>query len=254
MKISVVTLSVRPEGLKIVEKALRRQTERSFDWVIGTPTKPDVGIEHIWIQDPPKPEGLYWQVYRQYNECIRQSRGDLIVSVQDYTYFNPDALEKFLFYHEKEPKTLVTGVGNKYTDETWLSKTWQDPRERTDQGTLYGCYYNDIEWNFCAVPKEAIYAVGGWDETLDKYSSLCGLDVLARINLIGGYDFKIDQTNKSYSLEHGRLPNWEESSPFRGVWQNKLEEYKKQPVLDFLKKGVILDGIKVEPEKGEPDA
>lgn len=238
--ISVLCPTVRFNGLPIVEKALKRQTEQDFEWVIGSPTKPDnLTIPFVWVQDPPKKEGDYWTLYSAYNEMIRQAQGDLIVSVQDHTFFDPTALEKFLFHFKEEPKTIVTGVGNKYVgvypqlDEL----TWQDPRERNDQGTFYPCNYNDIELNFSAFPKEAFYAVGGFDEYLNKFSSACGLDVLTRLYIQGGWDFKIDQTNKSYSTEHGRFAGWEENNPFKnGVWQERIEYYRKHPVLEYLKK------------------
>ena len=165
---------------------------------------------------------------------LREATGDLIVTWQDYTYSPPDTLERFLFHFNREPKTIVGAVGNKYADDTWKVKTWQDPRERGDQGSFYQCYYNDIELNLASFPKQAFYDVGGFDEELDKYSSLCGLDVLARLSIIGGWDFKLDQTIKSFSTEHGRLPEWEENSPFRGVWQNRLKNYVKNPVLGHL--------------------
>lgn len=41
-----------------------------------------------------------------------------------------------------------------------------------------------------------------------------GISIVDRLNLIGGYEFKLDQTNKSYSLEHGRLPDWEEKTQY----------------------------------------
>jgi len=220
-KISVITPTVRDAGLALVEKALRRQTFKDFEWVVVKP-------------EGKKPKGLYWTLYRDYNRGVRQSKGELIVSWQDYTFTGADTLERFWFHHQNEPKTLIGAVGNKYSDDTWKVETWRDPRIRGDFGSFYQCYFNDIEWNLCAVPREAIYAVGGFDEYLDKYSSLCGLDVLARLNIFGGYDFKLDQAIKSFSTEHGRLPDWEKNSPFHGVWQKRLKEYQKNPILKYL--------------------
>lgn len=234
--ITVLTPSVRHDGLPLVEKALKRQTFTDFEWIIGSPTRPwNLSIPFTWVQDPPKNEGDYWTIYKSYNQMIRQASGELIVSVQDWTSFEPDALEKFWFHYQAEPKTIVTGVGNKYTDETWSTVSWKDPRINDKYGSFYPCYHRDVEWNFCAIPKEAIYAVGGFDEYLDKYSSLCGLDVLERLNMLGGWEFKIDQTNKSYSLEHGRIANWEENTPFKGAWGERIKRYLDDgTVLDYL--------------------
>lgn len=232
--ISVITPTIRPEGLEIVAKALRRQTFTDFEWIVGSP-KPPNGHKCHWIPDPKKKKGDYWNIYTVYNNLVKKASGKLIVTIQDYTFFNADGLEKFWFHYTQEPKTIVSGVGNKYQDDTWSVKTWQDPRERDDQGTYYQCYYNDIELNFSAFPKDAFYSVGGFDEELNKYSSLCGLDVLDRLNIQGGWDFKLDQTNKSYSLEHGRLPKWEENLPFNGPYEKRRQTYFANPVLEYLK-------------------
>jgi hypothetical protein len=223
--ISVITPSVRPEGLRLVEKALNRQVFRDFEWIVNDK----------------RYEGRYWGVYRAYNDLVRQAKGDLLISWQDHTFADPDCLEKFWLHYQQEPKTIVSGVGNKYSDETFMVKTWQDPRERTDQGTYYKCFPNDIELNLASFPRESIYAVGGFDEYMDFYSSLCGLDVLQRLDALGGYDFKLDQTIKSYSTEHGRLPKWEENSPFHGAYDERVRDLiakKEYPVLNYLRSKV----------------
>jgi hypothetical protein len=221
-KISVITCSVRPEGIPIVEKALRRQTFQDFEHIIqGAEAK--------------KNPGDYWTIYKDYNISLHKAKGKLIVSWQDFTFAKPDALEKFWGHYMANPKALVSGVGDKYSDDTFTVKTWADPRKRSDQGSFYPCFFNDIEWNFCAVPKEAVYAVGGFDEYLDKYSSLCGLDVLDRLNILGGWEFYLDQTNESFSLEHGRLPKWEENLPFNGPYDERRKAYIENPILPYLR-------------------
>jgi hypothetical protein len=220
-QISVITPTVRLEGLELVKRALKRQTFTDF--------------EHIIMNRIGEPEeNLYWTVYREYNRAVQSARGDLIVSWQDFTYAGPDTLEKFWAHYQDDPKVLVSAVGNKYEDDTWTVETWRDPRQRDDQGSFYECYHNDIEWNLAGIPKEAIYAVGGFDEQMDHYSSLCGLDVAQRLEFIGGWKFYLDQTIKTYSLEHGRLPQWEEKLPFNGPWQDRKREYITQPKLKYL--------------------
>ena len=230
-KITIITPSIRRDGLAIVNRGIRRQTTEDFEWLVVSPEDYGYGT---WVKDPGKNEGDYWSVYKAMNEAVRHAKGEIVVSWQDHTYAPPDTLEKFLDHYNREPKTIITGVGNKYSDESFMVKTWQDPRERNDQGSFYGCYPNDIELNLASFPTEAFYKVGGFDEDLDKYSSLCGLDVLMRLDMVGGYDFKIDQTIKSYSTEHGRLPGWDENTPFNGIWQKKLLEYADKPVLSYL--------------------
>lgn len=247
MKISVITVSCRPEGLKIVNKALKRQTFTAYEWIIVMPYGMTEKAMELYcnvpngnvtvLLDPPTFKDDYWAVYKSYNEAIKNAKGELIISWQDNTFADPDCLEKFWFHYQQEPKTIVSAVGNKYADDTWSVVTWKDPRMRTDEGSYYPCYYNDIEWNLCAISKQAIQDVGGFDEEWgDRYSSVCGLDVLARLNIIGSWDFKLDQTIKSYSLEHGRLKDWDKYLPFGEPWQKRLKEYKKNPILSYLEK------------------
>jgi hypothetical protein len=235
--ISVITPTVRKEGLALIEKALKRQTFQDFEWIITSPFDPTYEYKKCdaWVVSFEKEPEDYWTVYKDYNRAIAASKGELIVSWQDFTYTKPDTLERFWFHHMNEPKTIVGAVGNKYSDDSWTVLNWKDPREREDQGAFYQCYYNDIELNLSAFPREAFYAVGGFDEYLDKYSSLCGLDVLDRLNMLGGYDFKLDQTIKSYSLEHPRLPGWEENLPFAKAYPERRLTYLANPKLSYLK-------------------
>ena len=235
-KISVISPTIRKGGLELVTKALKRQTI-GFEWIVGCPFKPETPLPHKWVEDPPKKKGDYWAIYKNYNAMLREATGDLIVTWQDCTYTNPDTLERFLFHYKRDPKTIVGAVGNKYADEDWQVKIWQDPRQRSDYGSFYEVYFNDIELNLASFPKQAFYDVGGFDEYLDKYSSLCGYDVLDRLNDLGGWNFKLDQSINSFSTEHGRLPEWEENSPWHGAYDKRKRDLKnvgKWPILDYL--------------------
>ena len=230
--ISVLTPTNRNiEGLKVIEKALRKQ-DVEYEWIIGSPVKPD--IDCIYVPDPPKEEGDYWVLNKLYNKMIEKARGDLIVSVQDFTSFLPDSLERFLYYFEKDPTSIVSGVGNKYTDDTFTTQVWQDPREVG--GGFQPCPFSDIEGNFCAVPKSALYEVGGFDERLDKWAGMDWFSTLARIKLSGKYKFFLDQSNKSFSVVHGRYDSWEERNAIHGPYDTFKEEYIDNFRLKYLAK------------------
>ena len=221
--ISVITPTARgDEALELVEKALKRQTHKDFEWIVQKKT--------------PVKEGNVWSLNHDYNVAIKKAKGELIISFQDWTYADPDCLEKFWTHYKQEPKTLVSAVGNKYKDDTWREVVWQDPRMREDQGTWYGCYFADIEFNLSAVPREAFYAIGGFDEKLDRYFGMDGYGVADRLNILGGYDFKLDQTIKSYSLEHGRPKGWEKHNALHGPYQKRRKDYVVNPVLPYLEK------------------
>jgi len=238
--ISVLTPTIRYDGLPLVERALKRQTFKNWEWIIGSPHKPEnISIPFVWVKDLGKKKGECWSLNKTYNRMIARAKGDLIVSWQDYTFAIPEALEKFWFHFEKEPKTLVSAVGNKYQDDSWQVMTWKDPRERDDQGTYYPCYWSDIEANLCSIPKKALYDVGGFDESMDRFFGLDFFSVANRINDFGGYDFKLDQTIKSYSLEHKRVsPRWDEDNWMKDNRYNlhvaRLKKEGKWPVLNYL--------------------
>lgn len=218
--ISIITPCIRPEGLEIVKKALDNQKFRDFEWLIGSPFDPKMGK---WVKDDFY-DG-FWSLNRIYNRLIKEAKGELIVSWQDYTWADEKTLGKFQYCYELEPKTLVSGVGNKYEDDTWEKETWIDPRIRTEYGNFYPCYPQDIEWNFCSIPREVIIKIGGFDEKLDFLGF--GMDaygVNERISDLGGYNFKLNQNIRSYSLGHGRVENWEKDNLIHGGYLERKKE------------------------------
>jgi len=198
--ISVITPSIRLEGLEIVKRALDRQSV-PFEWLIGSPFDPKMGT---WVKDDF--EGGFWTLNRIYNKLIKEAKGDVIVSWQDYTFANPDALERFSYHVENE--VVVSGVGDKYKDG---EKVWSDPRKT---GVSFReVPFTEIEFNFCAMPRKALYDIGGFDESLDfEGFGMDGFSVVERLNMLGKYKFVIDEGIESFSEVHGRVDNWEKDN------------------------------------------
>jgi hypothetical protein len=265
IKISVITPTTRAKGLFLVEKALRAQTfnktSKDFivEWIIvgsknvldeyvklkhvksfphGRPMELD-GVIVVYIEEPPKKKNQLWTLNKAYNVAINEARGKLIISWQDYTFAGPNTLEEFWKHYEEEPNTLVSAVGNKYESEKWDVMVWKDPRIRDDVESFYPCYFQDIEWNLCSVPKKALCDIGGFDEGADSlYLGMDGFSVNERLWDLGGYDFKLDQSIKSYSLPHKRRDDWEELNGMYGGYEerrNSLVSLGQWPVLKYLK-------------------
>ena len=227
MKISVLTPSNRDlEALNVVAKGLMRQSFEDFEWIVGSPRKPVGGVlvDFKHVLDPKKQEDDYWVLNKLYNKMIREAEGELIVSIQDNTYMAPDALDKFWFHYQNNPMAIVSGVGDKYVTDEFVSPTWKDPRRR-DNRSFYECYFSDIEGNFCSVPKKALYSVGGFDEWLDKHAGMDWYSVFARLHMKGEYAFYLDQTNELYSLEHPRYDDWEERNAIHGPYKERAAFY-----------------------------
>jgi hypothetical protein len=239
-KISVITPSVRRKGLRIVLRALLRQSFQDFEWLIGSEFIPrELNHRKGWVRwIPDKFKGGFWSLNRVYNKLIENTKGELIVSWQDYTFAKPECLSRFLNCYYKNPNIVVGGVGHKYQTGAWNVVTWQDPRARQDQGSFYECYPWDVEANLCAVPKQAFYDIGGFDEKMDFEGF--GFDargVFERLDMLGKYKFYLDQSNESFSLEHPRPKGWDKNNMI-----DKWTEYKKEnidkkayPVLGYIK-------------------
>lgn len=249
LKVSVITPTVRPEGLSLVARALKNQNLCDFEWIIIGPesireiamgfSTSGIGQRVVFLPEPTR-EGDVWNLNKSYNEGIRKSTTSLIVSWQDFTSAKYDTLERFYTHFKQEPNILVSAVGNKYVEVYPVpgAMVWKDPRERDDNGSYYLCQYQDIEWNLCSVPKQALYDVGGFDEEMDKMGF--GMDAYSvdeRISFLGKYDFKLDQTIKSYSELHGRLPGWDERNLINGGYKERQTFYVEHgPKLPYLTK------------------
>lgn len=244
MKISVVTPTIRREGLDVVKKSLLKQTHKDWEWLIGSSFNPEIK-EATWIRDDFK--GGYWSLNRIYNRLFTHAQSELIVTWQDWIYGNIEGLAKFI-EHYNETGGIISGVGDQYESvDKWGKpqvKIWSDPRKRTDLGSFYECYPNDAEWNWCAIPKAAIFQAGGMDESLD-FLGYGGdqLQIGERMDALG-WKFYLDQTNESYTIRHDRSDfggqkEWDKNHTlFNGEYDKRKADLIKQgvwPVLPYLK-------------------
>lgn len=245
MKISVITPTIRKDGLAIVRKALKAQSFTDFEWLIGSKFDPEIE-EAIWVKDDFE-EG-YWSLNRIYNKLFEDAKGELIVSLQDWIYVKQDGLEKFWNNYEATNKTaIISGVGDQYESiDKWGKpqiKIWSDPRKTDKNGSFYECYPNDAEWNWCAIPKRAILDAGGMDEGLD-FLGYGGdqLQLCARIDELG-YKFYLDQTNESFTIRHDRSDfggqeEWDANHVlFNGKYDDRIKQLKaegKWPNVAFI--------------------
>jgi hypothetical protein len=230
-KISVITPTIREAGLDVVNIALKRQTFKDFEWLIGSSFKPQYGT---WIEDDFT--GGVWTLNRIYNKLIKAASGDIIVSIQDFTFFNPDTLKRFYYHLNANPAAVISGIGDKYQTVYPLpqNKLWSDPR-RTGDTSLRRCFFNEIEGNFCSLSKKTLEEIGGFDESLDFMGY--GMDwygVLDRLNIADNNQFFIDESIESYSLTHGRVKDWEDKNLIHGLYDKVKPTYLENPKLKFI--------------------
>lgn len=242
-KVSIVTPSIRIDGLYVLKEALEEQTFKDFEWLICSPTDPGIRSAR-WIPDK-FTEG-FWTLNRAYNSLFKHSQGELIVTLQDWIWIAPDGIEKFVISNPKLDR-IISGVGDQYESIDSMGKPhvkiWSDPRKNTEFGSFYECNWNDIEWNYASFPKAFIFEIGGMDEKLD-FLGYGGdqFQVGERWESLNKLTY-LDQSNESFTIRHDR-------SAFGGqlVWDSnhvlfnrKYDERKaeliaqgKWPVLDYL--------------------
>lgn len=175
MRISVVTPSIRPEGLEVVKECLSRQTFTDFEWLT------EIGL------------GKVHDLNQAYNRMLRRAKGELIVFYQDFIMIPDDGLEKFWNEYQKDKNYFITapvGKGHDNPKWDWRAFKYED----------VGFQGWEIDWG-CA-PKEALFKIGGFDEELDKHWSFDNVDVAYRAQKYH-YKFKCIE-NKATAYDHDK--------------------------------------------------
>lgn len=199
MKISVISPSIRPEGLKILQQCLEEQTlpTNEFEWHV------DLGL---------KRKGH--DLNAAFNRMIKRSKGDLIVFYEDYTKIMPDGLERFWKAYQDNPNTLFTaplGKVDNYGDSPrW---DWRATKQNRSQIDYTDCLWRTCELDWGAIPKSILYDIGGFDEELDKNWSMDNVSVGLRADALG-YKFKCVFTNPAVAIDHDKIM----AHPFRERW------------------------------------
>ena len=232
--ISVITPTVRPDGLDIVHQSLLKQTYPNWEWLIGSTFDPHIK-ESRWIKDDFS--GGMWTLNRIYNKLVKQAHGKIIVSLQDNIYITPDGLQKFADALDLMGEIIISGVGDQYERLNDYGKPeikiWADPRKNTKYGSFYECYPQDIEWNYCALPKRLIVDSGGFDEEMDMRCR--GVDAFQLMQRLDGLGYKsyLDQDNESFTIRHDRSnyggeDAWNKSHGlFNGEYEKRKQELIK---------------------------
>ena len=178
MKISVITPSIRPEGLKATQETLETQTFSEFEWLVEMSLTNKQGSD----------------LNAAYNRAIKRAKGELIVSLQDYTKIMPDGLQKFWDAHQKEPAFYTAPLGkvSKWDDDPVFD--WRKSREKE-------CNWQEWEIDWGSAPRQALVDIGGFDEELDSYWGFDNVNVGLRANMAGWKFYNIPD-NLSIALDH----------------------------------------------------
>ena len=212
VKISILSPTVRPKGLKMIEKCLSRQTFFDFEWVVISPKEHHKEIKSLLssgyslYSDPPKRDGDFWRLCGGWNLGFAKSKGELIVVIQDWIWFYPDMLERFWSHYLNNSKAMVSAIGHHYDKLDSSGKPenmmWRDPRVK---GISFAkCGIEEMEMSVCSIPKQALVSCGGMDEDYDKGPAVGEKEMCMRMRTLG-YETYMDESIEYLALHHPRL-------------------------------------------------
>ena len=241
MKISVLTASVRPEGLDIVKNCLDKQdfSHDQFEWIIvGNKEVYEYAskwheTEDYWINvvlERPKTEGDFYNIDKAYNDLFKDASGELAVMWTDLTWAPNDVLSLFWQHYQNNPKICVGGIGHQY-ERVEMSKpqveVWHDPRVRMDYGSFYEINPVDFEMCLASIPIQAMKEVGGFEEEYDKGAAVGEKEVALRMDKLG-YKFYLDQSIEYRAVKHPRLNGKEEWDKRYEISCNLLDRHIRE--------------------------
>lgn len=186
MKISVLTPSIRPEGLAITREGLMQQTFQDFEWLT------EIGIGRHDLN-------------AAYNRMLRRAKGELIVSLQDYIKITPEYLQKFWDAYQAHPNAFITAPVGKSKQQdfggevAWDWRAWNRPGE--EMKAIMPSKWDTWEIDSGAAPLAALKAIGGFDEVMDGHWSCDNLNVGCRAEL-AGHEFLNLFENPSIAYDH----------------------------------------------------
>lgn len=205
LKISIISPSVRPELLGIVEKCLAWQTfdRDEYEWIVVSPQDWAFGI---WVADPPKREGDFYGLNKAWNAGLKEAEGELFVSIVDGLWFPPDTLERLWQHYQRDSMSMVSFAGHHY-DKIENGKpehlVWHDPKITT-LASFYEIAPIDFELCIASLPIKGVKEVGGFDEEFDKFPAWSEKELACRMAKIG-YKCYLDQSIQFRAIHHPRL-------------------------------------------------
>lgn len=203
-KITVITPSIRPDGLKVTYNTLRPQTFQDFEWLTR-------------LSIPGEKSDLCYQM----NRALEEARGELIVFLQDYIEIDKDALQRIWDKYQAEPNVCWTmPVGKKDLDNPGkVNWDWRSYWEHKDEITFERW---EIDWG--AAPAKAFEAER-FDVAYDEGFGWENVDLAYRLEK-NGWKFKVDRDNKAEAIDHDKM---------------FAHPYKKRPNQDLwiVRKGMI---------------
>lgn len=207
--ISVITPSIRPDGLKVTFETLQTQTFKDFEWL------PRLSI-------PGKKPDLCYQM----NQALKEARGQLIVFLQDWIRIESTGLERMWKKYQEDPMACWTApVGKQNEVGAPVRWDWR-PHWKHRDGIPFDHW--EIDWG-CA-PSSALL-VENFCEEYDDGFGWENVDLALRLKFLG-LEFKVDPDNPAVAIDHDA----HEPHPFKPKPNIYLWE-KRKALLEYANAG-----------------
>jgi len=196
-KITVITPSIRPWGVKTVKACLEEQTFKDFEHIIK-------------LSDPSKGCDLC----KSLNQALREAKGEYIVVWQDYISAPENTLEELL--KSAEGGLFVTAAMGTTLDWKIIKWDWRHYRQGFQE-----IEYQHWEMDLAIAPKKAFFEVGGFDEEYDEHWSNENVNLAFRVMKLG-YRFFVQPSVKGIQYAHDKV----EKHPFREKYNPDFHAYR----------------------------
>jgi hypothetical protein len=211
-KITVMTCSIRPKGLEIVRESLLAQTFRDFEWVVE----------------------LNWTGKHDLNEadnrCIKRAKGELLVSIQDYTKIEPDALQRLWEAYQEDKQAFFTCPVGKVDNLEFTGEPKWDWRVNPNAEVDWRMW----EMDFGACPTKAMFEIGGFDEEIDGTWAGCNVNVGCRADL-AGYKFICLPDIRGIAYDHDAFMPHPFRKDFKPLINNmRMDEFRNGLKINYL--------------------
>lgn len=226
--VSIITPTIREGWWRIMAENLSKQTYNNFEWIIIDDHKEDRSkiakkyaqkycLEIRYIRGD-KGLGKYDKkcgLVRANNIGWKNSKGELLVWLQDFILLPEDGLESLVDIYRHNPDAMIAPVDiyydaekadTKNTEDWWegyrngwgytkflKEESWRNPRVK-NLGIYESDNPYDLEMDYCAVPKKIVDDLNGFWEFMDDGLGYDNCELAYRAFKLG-YRLIIDDTN-----------------------------------------------------------
>lgn len=228
--VSVIHITGRHGGMRMLRDALAKQTYQNIELVIIDKLYSEradevadymskLKVRHIHLPDSSRDRDIYrYGLCHAHNSALFASNGELLIFLQDFFDIPEDGIERFVELYKRYPDVLLAGVDRQYSvlnevDKTdkldifkgkaieWGKKQWESMWMKLGKGRRVSVYAREWEANWGAAPRKVLEKLGGWNTDWDKGFGWDNVEIAFRHCEMGG-QIIVDEGNIAKGVRH----------------------------------------------------